>query len=296
MNILGMDTTLTEILIGTKRVRHGSRPSDENVAYIRVKVDECTRTGRPIRLVSGWGAHKGYGLGPYCCADFLDMMAMQRLADLNDEVAAVYSPGIQVILFVEDYTRRMLTGKTWTEYPDSLGAMIGALGLDFVDIVRESDMVHVPGYERTIRENAQAILIGAEKEVGWDGDVNWDHYLERSKSEFPEWDDDERRRHVSIFLGSIVTRSRHRIVPPHDLKISFVAYPKSVPDRMRRGRLEYKVKPGKHTQCTPAPWACFGVVNGDDWTHASMRDVRAKPYRATSHFVNGIRVPALTGG
>lgn len=286
-----------DAIIGTKQNRYGCRPSPANTDYLRSVVKQCIIQERPIKVLTGWGAHKGYNQGPYGVPDLIDAMAIQRLAKLHEAVSVYHSPGVEIDIFMEDYTRHMMTGKEYREYGDNLHQLIRAYGINYIFTVNESNYITDPNYGNIIINNAKAIFAGNAAKIGWQGEIDWDYYIARAATENPDMDESNRRELVSIFLGSILARVQHKIVPHHDMKVSFVPYPKSLPDALRRGRLEYKIKEDKHSKLTTAPWTCFGVTgDGDDWTTATVREVRSKRFRCVDSLVNGLTVPALREG
>lgn len=291
---------LLDAIIGSRAVRCGPRPSPDNCKDIKRRLDKCVREDRPIKVLVAWGSEKGYNQFPVKTADLLDGMALKRLVSINASVRRFYPPGIQFTVFVEDYSERIVSGRECGNYPKSLKGMAMTFGWDgFIHIVKESSLITDENYPARIYHNAEAIRAGREDEVGWRGRVNWPHYLKRAASELPNSTEKERQAYVSLFLGAILAGAQTGLTPNHDLKISFVPYPKGVPDCMRLGRLEYKIKRNKNSRQTPAPWVCFGVVRPclGDWTYASVNDVREKPhaYECIGLNVNGHIIPTLRG-
>lgn len=284
---------LADVLIGSKQIRYGPRPSPANYRHIEDVINRCRREDRPIRIMSMWGATKGYNRGPIQTADLLDLKALERMLHMDALSHQYHKRGLEFIIFWEDYTERILTGDVSLTYRISLQRIIRWMGMRNLHIVSEAERICNDNYGLRVFQNANAISQGRQKDVGWRGEIAWDYYLERAAGEFPTLNQYELRSQVSLYLGLTLARYQYQILPAHDLKLSFVPYPDCVPDEMRRGRLEHKVKAGKNSNKTAAPWTCFGVIRQDGWTHASIRDVRSRRYKTTNVEYTGFTIPAL---
>lgn len=285
--------SLVEAFINTKKVRHGPRPSPANIKSVGDLIGPCVRDSRPIEVLTMWGAAKGYAQHAVRTADLLDLMALKRFAALQADVVRLHAPGVHVRILWEDYTEAALTGYRSDEYHDSLVELIRATGLGFVEVVKESSLIAGPEFADDCRNNAAAILAGEEAKVGWRGEIAWDHYIERAASEYPDLPDQDRRAKVAQYLGITLARYQHRMMPGGCVKLSFVPYPATVPDSMRAGRVEWKVKTGKNCNHSMAPWCGFGVLEDDGWSVASVRDLRSRKFRVGTFVLNGLEVPVL---
>jgi hypothetical protein len=225
--------------------------------------------------------------------DFLDLKALERLAEVHERIGQLYRPGLNFTLYLEDVARTIVTGREWVEYPESLAGLVKKLGFTFIKCVHESEFIHTNNYRERIRQNAEKIRSGRAEAIGWIGQIDWDHFLTRARSEKPDATEDELRERVSLFLASVLGRSQEKLWPQHDLKISFVPYDKSVPDSMRRFRLEYKVKPGKDSHCIRPPWAHFGLLTGDGWSTVGVNELRRNPYAVSEYCHGSVTVPVL---
>jgi hypothetical protein len=285
-------STLLDTIIGNRKVRFGSVPCAQNLQLLNSLLESFTVKGSPIEILMMWGAAKGYRSGQ---ADFFDVMALKRLASLHRNVCCRYSKGIKVSLIWEDHTEFLLNGTRDREYEKTMRRLMHRLGLDeIISIVRESDLIQDTGqFNADARANASLLLKGEQEKVGWQGEVAWRHYLDRAASEYPDMEIEGRKWKVAEYLGITLARYQHKILPTGRVKASFVPYPQTVPDTMKRGRVEYKVKAGRNRNCTMPPWVGFGVLKEDDWTHISVREFRAGCYRHDTVDLNGIQVPVL---
>lgn len=288
----GTGSTLLDTIIGNRKIRFGKVPCDSNVEFLNNLLESFTVDGSPIEILMMWGAAKGYMPGQ---ADFFDVMALKRLASLHHNVCRHYAKGISIKLIWEDHTEFLLNGVRDRNYEKTMRRLIHRLALDgIISIVRESDLIRDTGqFNASARENAALLLKGEQAKVGWQGEVAWKHYLDRVFSEYPDMEVEDRRQKVAEYLGITLARYQHKLLPTGQVKASFVPYPQTVPDSMKRGRVEYKVKAGKNRNCTMPPWVGFGVLKEDDWTHISVREFRAGGYRHDTVRLNGIQVPVL---
>ena len=285
-------TSLCEALVGSKQVRMGSRPSPANLEHLERVCGTCQAQDRPIQFVTMWGGIKGYNQHSIRRADFLDLMALKRVIALCESVKHFHEPGITLTIFLEDFTEEALGGYTETIYHDTFVALIEACEIAFIQVVKESTFIPV-GFADLVEENTKAILDGREASIGWQGPIPWEHYLERAATEHPTFSLNELRAKIALYLGIAIGRYQTGIMPHSDLKLSFCPYPETVPDSMRRGRLEYKVKSSKNSKRAVAPWTSFGLMRGTDWTSVSLRDLRTMDVVEDSVTVNNVKIPVL---
>lgn len=286
-------TSVCEAFINTKQVRHGARPSPANHAFLDNLLAGFMNRGVPIDVLTMWGAAKGYGQFAIRTADLMDVMALKRLACLQAAVQQHYAPGIRVKLIWEDWTEEALSGYRCTEYHDSMVRLIHTLGVQFVSVVKESTLIEDGDFFHQCQLNMDAILHDRLAEIGWQGAVAWDHYMERAASEYPDLPESGRREKVALYLDITLARYQRKVVPGGHVKLSFVPYPNTVPEAMMRGRVEYKVKTGKNCNCSMPPWCGFGELRDNGWGPLSVRELRAGKYDRGSFHVNGYEVPYL---
>lgn len=284
---------LAELIIGTGRIRYGSRPSAENYDHLVSTLDARLTNNEPIEFLVMWGATKAYGHFELHTTDLLDLMALKRLWCLSEAIKRTHAPGIRVKIIWEDLTTLLTTGTDCMDYLNSFRALIDAMGLHFIEVILESDLADCPAYIRDIYINAEAIENGREAEVGWRGPVLWDYFLKRAASKYPTASAEYLRDRVALYLGICMARYQYKVLPPSDVKLSFAPYPKEVPDSMRRGRVEYKLKADKSNGSTTPPWCGFGVLRASDWTHISGRQFATGSYRANLVLLNGAQVIVL---
>lgn len=285
--------SVCEAFINTKQVRHGARPSPANHDFLQGMIARFVADDRPIDVLTMWGAAKGYGQFDIRTADLMDVMALKRLACLQADVQRHHKPGIAVKLIWEDWTEDALGGFRCQQYHDSMVRLIHTLGVHFVSVVKESTLIEDGDFYDLACNNAKAIMGGRLAEIGWQGEVAWDHYMQRAASEYPDLPEEGRREKVALYLGITLARYQRKVVPGGHVKLSFVPYPNTVPEAMMRGRVEYKVKTGKNCNCSMPPWCGFGELHDGGWRPLSVRELRAGEYQRRSFHINGCEVPYL---
>jgi len=298
---------IARILVGSKQIRLGAQPDAERLVHLTELIRRYMRIGAPIEMHTMWGATKAYAQFEHKGVDALDLLGLRRFACLNTQVKQLYPPGLKVRICREDITEVVLTSTTPQQasetralsrvYGGQFRDLNGLLGLDFINIVEESELAaEMPAqlpyeaYLRRIRNNAGAFFrywlklhttnfatqdideFYEVKKLGLAGPVTksqWDHYIERVRSEHPKADLAERAWHSSMYLSNAVTRSSLKFVhgttsddrgtiPP--IRSSFVPYPPGTPRKLYMGRVEYKVKDSKHSKKTVAPWSGYGLM------------------------------------
>jgi len=85
------------------------RPSEENQESIINTIERYVKLNLPIHCISMGGAAKHYCLSDLSGADFADFMWVRRFVGLQRAVQKVYSPGICVDVFLEDWGEHFLT-------------------------------------------------------------------------------------------------------------------------------------------------------------------------------------------
>lgn len=121
--------------------------------------------------------------------------------------------------------------------------------------------------------------------LGWQGEIPqimWDYYLARAATEKPRGTLTEHALSVALYFGNSLCRHRHHLTASAIIdgkrapviKASFACYPPGVPEAMRLGRIEYKVKDSCRSHCTMPPWAGFGLLEDNDVRAVSVRAYR----------------------
>ncbi|MFA5174430.1 MAG: hypothetical protein WC438_04585 [Candidatus Pacearchaeota archaeon] len=231
---------IIDMLEGSKKIRLGSCLCDQEQQYAKNRVLQWMNLGKPIELVSLWGALKGYGqFGDRNDADIMDLMGMRRFEGLHRDISRIYSPGINVKVLREDVGEVALTGDLNLpckigDYSRSLDNLCISLGIDdHLKFVDESKILEKKGvtpqeFLKNSKKNAQVFFqywiastahpesewsnlpeYGALTELGWKGvipPIMRDHYIERTRSELPSANSEELATRVCIYLGTALAR------------------------------------------------------------------------------------------
>lgn len=285
---------LAEAFIGSRRVRFGPRPSPANHAHLVGLIEQSVRAGRPVPVLVNWGGAKCYSQNWPLVADLYDLLAVERLTDLHREACGAYQPGVAVTILFEDWTEQQLAGKAGLAYCASMALILKAAGAGHARVVRESELIP-SGLDMAARNNAQAILFGGHAAVGWQGDIDWEFYLGRARSEHPDECDGKLRVRVAHYLGIALARHQFKVFPPDHVRLSFCPFPRGVPDALRRHRVEWKTRPSSNSNKTTPPWAGYGCIRPDslERTHVSVNERRAGQFHSSSFDYNGYNVHYL---
>jgi hypothetical protein len=289
--------SMTDAFVGTKRIRFGARPNTANLLEIDTVMKQCVDENRPVEISLFWSGSKGYNSYEINTVDFLDVMALKRIETLHEGIRLFHDPGIKVTLIWEDFTEKITAdGGYRPAYYNSFVDLIKSLGMNYVNVVMESSLCDEGDMARIVQNNAIAMLSDRPETVGWVGELPWNHYMPRARSEFPYANDDQLRESIAVYFGIVLARYQTQMVPKHDLKLSFCPYPKTAPQSMKRRRAEYKVKPNKDGHRTAAPWSSFGLLRQSkrDWTHISAREACQKRYVHVLVNLNNYALPVLT--
>lgn len=284
--------SVVDVLVGTKRHRPTAKPSTENRQYLERVVSKAIEEGRPIKIMSMWSACKAYGQFEYDAPDLLDVLALRRFDQIRKSVSKFHAPEIQVEILVEDYTEFRLNGYGNRSYWNGLIDLKNHLNLDYISVVRESQLIS-ENFKESVNQNALAIFRGRESSVGWQGKIPWSHYLKRVATELPDGTYPRLRWQVALYLGICLARYQHGVHLDHDVKLSFSPYPSGVPDSLRKGRVEHKLKESRNNHETVAPWCAFSMLHKSGWSSVTVNQARARDYVSTTVHVNGFPIRVL---
>jgi hypothetical protein len=275
---------LTEIVVGSSQSRFGPRPSPEVLVTIRNVLRTLTERQLPIRILSPWGTMKpvkSHGL------DVAEVAAMIRMRTLQEEVCAVYEPGIEWVVAVESsggtYNRKLeieadpgVREAVW-KYINSLSPLVQALGMGGFTVVQ---LEHVmPGAERFEAEAdrlagilfqhlwTNAPLTLAE-DLGWRGEIApemRDFYLRSYEKHRPRLSPRDHLQTLARYLAAANTRYRLNMKAPAGwgqdyLQVNFPPPVPGVPDHLAARRLFYRTMPAKHTHNHVPPWRGKGYL------------------------------------
>jgi len=233
---------IASILFGSKKTRLGPAPTTEEFEYMANRIGHWVEIGKPIEILTLWGALKGYGLvQTRLDVDVVDIMGLKRYAGLQDQVSQIYEPGLCVKIVRENVGEIALSGESpdllekITPYKNSLDNLCHALSLaPHVRFVDESELLAKQGVAQKVflkqgLQNAELLMNywwssasepNSEKwpdldtyhklqENGWNGIIPQEtrnHYFRRVSTEYPDMPDVEKIKQVCVYLGNALAR------------------------------------------------------------------------------------------
>ena len=275
--------SVAEILVGTKCTRHGCVKDGGTVEAL---CDYYMRLGVPIPLVTMWGSMKGYGHW-HQGLDMMDVFAIKRYTDVMAAVQQHYPPGIKVTIVVEDHTRFLKTGyKPDYVYPFSLQQFTKRW--PWIKWTMESKLIDdVTGFNSQVRKNMRALTEAHQhnrweplEALGWRGRPNWEHYVQRARTEMPFEGEHQLFMRVCHYFAISLARYQFQVVP-EGIKASFAAYPCGTDLGMYKGRVEWKAKPSRTSKRMDVPWLAWMTEAGQV---IGLRERREGTY--TSHLLS----------
>lgn len=282
---------VTDVLVGTGKTRLGPKPSPENLVSIRQVLSEYMDKTMPIPVMVPWGSEKpvaGEGV------DIAELAGLKTLACLNDRVKAVYSPGLEMNIRVEDASAPYLFSERFDEawadarnYTHDLMVMIRVLGLTgSIKAMPESNKIGPVGFAEEAEKYRPAMeeyLLriwnseGAYEEApgeelvsaGWKGVIRQEtfiHFLDTYSKVYPGNSAEQNIYIMAKYYASSLARAelglRGDIPQWHGrfLDLSFMAPTPGVPRDFFPRRLYYRTIPGGFTNNHIAPWRAKGYL------------------------------------
>lgn len=151
---------ITNLLISTKNIRYGAKPSIEGQYRIRQIIKACVSMGKPIPVLVPWGSIKA-DFSPRL--DIAEVIALSTLSDLNKRIKKYYSPGLDINIRIEDWSGVDLfqleptfsKENSWA-YCDDLELLINMIG--GMNPKRESKMANKDGFNARANANSASVL------------------------------------------------------------------------------------------------------------------------------------------
>lgn len=287
---------ISNLLIGTKNTRYGTKPSIEGQYRIRQVIKQNVEAGKPIPVLVPWGSIK---------ADFskrldiAEVHALSTLSELNKRVKLYYTPGLDINIRIEDWSGvdlfKLESGfnvdDSWS-YCDDLENLINMMGN--LNAKRESKMKRKDEFYACAAANTNAILpyliesaelikTNPEKCVdlisyknlkanGWRGiisDAQREHYLHCYRKLYDG--EDFMLRRLSLYFGGSLARFQLGMTGANHewgknyIQIVFVPPVKGAPEGYNDNYLYYRTIPMNQCRTHAAPWRAKGYFQiGDD--------------------------------
>lgn len=288
---------ITNLLISTKNIRYGAKPSIEGQYRIRQIIKACVGIGKPIPVLVPWGSIKADFSARL---DIAEVVALSTLADLNRRIKNYYSPGLDINIRIEDWSGVDLfklepafsKENSWS-YCDDLEALIHMIG--GMNLKRESKMVNVGEFYQRANANTASILaylieskdliktdpskclaLQSYKNLkanGWRGiisDAQREHYLRCYRGLYDGWDDETMLKRLALYFGGSLTRFQLEMTGANHewgrdyIQIVFVPPVKGSPEGYNDNYLYYRTIPMNQCRTHHAPWRAKGYFLIED--------------------------------
>lgn len=277
--------TILEILMGTRQIREGSKPSIEYQYRVIQQIKTAIEQQIPISVVIPSGPKK-----PGLNGDFIDLAEYwfaRILKQLILHVEGVYTPGIKFHILLEDASMAIFE----PEVPHVIAYNYYTLWIDLVRVlemedkiipVLESSIVSAKDLKNTSTEIFEAILtyitamekmdrsVAVEalqemKDIGWNGGLSLttlDYYYKSFSGNYPHDPKSMIQERIALYLATSYARYKlkARKVTDNDIPI---AVAKRVPgvDFALYDRIFYRTVPLSKTKTHIPFWRARGVIN-----------------------------------
>lgn len=280
--------SLTTFFIGTKDTRYGRIPPVEVLATVREYLRNQIEAREPITVLVPWGGKKPLGGS----VDVAELSALRMLQSLSNTVKAVYEPGLDIVVRVEDLGAEWLykDGHDAEHGSDSLYQEIEKYSSDVSTLIKMFGMTPRSEYNMMcrsayIQRSSQlvplfvAYLIDSDvkgisdslasfaplKASGWKGIIpteQRDYYRNRYKELYGVSDATATMYLAKYFAGSLVRHNMGGIgtTKPH-VQVTFASPIPGVPAAMFRNTFFMRTIPASHGRTHIAPWRAKGYIS-----------------------------------
>lgn len=292
-----LEDTLTQLLIGSKRLRSGNYPSISCVDSIKKLVHKKILNSEPIPIVVPMGPHKTIVNEQI---DLAEIYALKTLSSLNSRVTECYPAGLKFYLREEDITGWFLTGTSASirenieQYLNNFNRLIKILGYEkFIIPFRESQLASfedvlalVDIYSAPIRNyisdtqnltnnNYQkASSYRILKALGWKDEIPVEQrafYQERYTRHYPHKTRLEINEMMVNYLAISFAKSQLGALVPkeskHDyIQLTFAPPVPGIPDDIASRRIHYRTLPSSISRLHLPFWRAKGFLTFEDQT------------------------------
>lgn len=282
---------ITQLLIGSKKVRFGNYPSDYCCNSIKNLIQQKIANNKPIPILVPMGPHKTIVDENI---DLAEIYALKTLSALNSRVCEFYPNGLRFYLRGEDITGWFLTGASpeiksnIENYLTNLEKLIHILKYDkFIIPFRESQLIKYADVTTLIDiyfKPMQAYINDTDngldncqeltsykilKALGWKGDIPLEQrafYKERYRRNYPNKSDLEINEMMINYLAISFAKSQLGALVPLSIKNNFIqltfAPPvPGIPLDIASRRLYYRTLPSNISRLHLPFWRAKGFLS-----------------------------------
>jgi hypothetical protein len=227
--------TILDILMGTRQIREGSKPSIEYQFKVLQSIKEAIKAGDTIQVVIPAGPKKPGDDGGFI--DLAEYWFAKILDELANKIKSIYEPGIRFYIILEDASMAIFEPDVPREAAINYKAKFQGI-LDImnfcknISLVSESSLIEPhqlyhegapliePMYEYLQYSNSsrdsnipKAIMVMAKlTSLGWQGGLSQEtieHYFQVFRRNYPEKTHDEILKAIALYLG--ISYARYKL-------------------------------------------------------------------------------------
>lgn len=290
-----LDGIITQLFIGSKRIRFGNYPSDLCFNSLQNLIRKKIAHNEPIPIIVPMGPHKTVINE---CIDLAEIYALKTLSALHSRVCKYYPSGLIFYLREEDIIGWFLTGTSIQvrenigQYLSSFNKLIKILGYEkFIVPFRESQMVEykdvlalIDIYSEPIRNyihetngfsasaSQQLSSYRVLKALGWKGEIPAEQrtfYRERYTKHYPEKTTSEIDEMMVNYLAISFAKSQLGALVPKETKndyiqLTFAPPVPGIPKDIASKRVHYRTLPSNISRMHLPFWRAKGFLSIDN--------------------------------
>lgn len=286
--------SVTAAMLASSKVRFGPTPSPESLVAIRKVISTSINDDQPIPVLCPWGSKKPSNTG----IDIAELGGLKTLACLQKRVTAHYTPGIQINLRIEDIGGYYLFAdegddarKSSEHYVADFAKLIRILGLDFINIKFESEMMDEVSYTNVAEQirpvltqymtetDAYGMASISELEswkqlelLGWKGVIPMeqrDYYRERYAKLYPGIGIREQTNKLATYLAGSLARYKMKATGIEEqwganfIQLNFAPPAPGTPAAIGDRRIYYRTLPEQMARTHLPAWRARGYLKID---------------------------------
>lgn len=306
---------MEDAIYADSHIRFGPRPELEDRVYLRSILTNYMEEKRPIPILVPWGSIKTkFGEN----IDIAEYMAIKQIVHLKERVKELYTPGVEIVLRIEDTSGYELFKLEADEntifsgtqlYSNNLSKLIDILdNKESIWAIKESDMKEsnhfsfvcehlVPLFEEYLYDtdsssswNDNEFLalrsFKALKEQGWSGlipKLQRDHYY-RAYEKLYNGDKELMRKRLAMYFAGSLTRHKLNMTGKQEqwnygfIQLAFVPPIPGIPNGYNKNYVYYRTMPENFTRLHMPPWRSKGFLSISDNGTLSIKPKLANWY------------------
>ena len=138
--------SIVDILVGSLKTRIGPEPDKEQRKLFCDIINFYVQANIPIDTILTWGPKKFFNGQEENHIDLSEILSFQTLMLLNNKIKSVYTPGLQIYLFIENFEGKFIEGdhleNIFDSYISELEKLVKILRMSkIIRIIRTQDLI-----------------------------------------------------------------------------------------------------------------------------------------------------------